>query len=154
MDINAPFHVRILSRCGVHIHMPTLLFFKDGQKVGELRLRLEGSKQFPALRAKVQLVFNKHKPADVEVVAPVRARALCSHEGCTSQFRAGGLCSRHGAQQKSCSMEGCKSQAQKEGVCVTHGAKTKRCGHKGCSKQVVRGGKCNSHGQSERPETF
>ncbi len=85
-------------------------------------------------------------------VAPVKLRALCSHEGCKNQFRAGGLCHRHGAQRRACSMEGCMSQAQKEGVCVTHGAQTRRCDHEGCSKQVVRGGKCNSHGQSERPQ--
>jgi hypothetical protein len=85
-------------------------------------------------------------------VAPVKVRALCSHEGCKNQFRAGGLCYRHGAQRRACSMEGCMSQAQKEGVCVTHGAQTRRCDHEGCSKQVVRGGKCNSHGQSERPQ--
>ena len=98
-----------------------------------------------------------HEPAAVEeeavrFVAPVKVRALCSHEGCKNQFRAGGLCYRHGAQRRACSMEGCMSQAQKEGVCVTHGAQTRRCDHEGCSKQVVRGGKCNSHGQSERPQ--
>jgi thiol-disulfide isomerase/thioredoxin len=158
MYIDAPFQGRILINCG--IHMPIFQFFRDGKEVDELELRLQGSKTFPILSAKVRLVFNKHKPADVEdeavclVVAPVRVRALCSHKGCTSQLRAGGLCSRHGAQQNSCSMEGYKRQAQKEGVCVTHGATTKRCGQEGCSKQVVRGGKCNSHGQSERLETF
>jgi hypothetical protein len=88
----------------------------------------------------------------VPFVAPVKVRALCSHEGCKNQFRAGGLCSSHGAQRRACSMEGCMSQARKEGVCVTHGAQTRRCDHEGCSKQVVRGGKCNSHGQSERPQ--
>jgi hypothetical protein len=87
-----------------------------------------------------------------QFVAPVKARALCGHEGCKNQFQAGGLCSRHGAQQRVCSMEGCMSQYQKEGVCVTHGAQTRSCDHEGCSKQVVRGGKCNSHGQSERPQ--
>ena len=55
----------------------------------------------------------------VPFVAPVKVRALCSHEGCKNQFRAGGLCSRHGAQRRACSMEGCMSQARKEGVCVT-----------------------------------
>ncbi len=90
----------------------------------------------------------------VQSVAPVKVRALCSHEGCKNQLQAGGLCSRHGAQQKACSMEECMRQAQKEGVCVTHGAQTRRCGHKGCSKQIVRGGKCNCHGQSERPQMF
>ncbi len=154
MDVDAPFHGRILSMCSVHKHMFTLLFFKDGQKVDELKLWLGKAQQIPALREKVQLVFNEHKPADVEVEAPVRAGALCSHEGCANQFRAGGLCSQHGAKQKSCSMEGCKSQAQKGGVCVTHGAKTKHCGQDGCSKQVVRGGKCKGHGQSKRPEMF
>ena len=88
----------------------------------------------------------------VPFVAPVKVRALCSHEGCKNQFKSGGLCYRHGAQRRACSMEGCMSQAQKEGVCVTHGAQTRRCDHEGCSKQVVRGGKCNSHGQSERPQ--
>jgi hypothetical protein len=34
----------------------------------------------------------------VQSVAPVKVRALCSHEGCKNQLRAGGLCSRHGAQ--------------------------------------------------------
>jgi len=84
----------------------------------------------------------------VPFVALVKMRALCSHEGCKNQFRAGGLCYRHSAQQRACSMEGCMSIALKEGVCVTHGAQTRRCDHEGCSKQVVRGGKCNSHGQS------
>jgi hypothetical protein len=88
----------------------------------------------------------------VPFVAPVKVRALCSHEGCKNQFKSGGLCYRHGAQRRACSMEGCMSQAQKEGVCVTHGAQTRLCDHEGCSKQVVRGGKCNSHGQSERPQ--
>jgi hypothetical protein len=88
----------------------------------------------------------------VPFVAPMKVRALCSHEVCKNQVRAGGLCSRHGAQQKACSVEGCMSIAQKEGVCVTHGAQTRRCDHEGCSKQVVRGGKCNSHGQSETPQ--
>jgi hypothetical protein len=90
----------------------------------------------------------------VQSVAPVKVRALCSHEGCKNQFRAGGLCSTHSAQRRACSMEGCMRQAQKEGVCVTHGAQSRRCGHEGCSNQVVRGGKCNSHGQSERPQMF
>lgn len=158
MYIDAPFERRTLINCG--IHMPTFQFFRDGKKLDEVELRLQGAKIFWALSAKVQSVFNKHKPADVEdetvclVVAPVRARALCSHKGCTSQFQAGGLCSRYSAQQKSCSMEGCKRQAQKKGVCVKHGATTKCCGQEGCSKQVDRGGKCNSHGQSERLETF
>jgi hypothetical protein len=67
----------------------------------------------------------------VPFVAPVKVRALCSHEGCKNQFQAGGLCYRHCAQQRACSMEGCMSQAQKEGVCVTHGAQTRRCDHKG-----------------------
>ncbi len=71
----------------------------------------------------------------VPFVAPVEVRALCSHEGCKNQFQAGGLCYRHGAQQRACSMEGCMGQARKEGVCVTHGAQTRRCDHKGCSKQ-------------------
>ena len=44
-----------------------------------------------------------HEPAAdeeeaVRFVAPVKVRALCSHEGCKNQFRAGGLCHRHGAQ--------------------------------------------------------
>jgi len=43
----------------------------------------------------------------VPFVAPVKVRALCSHEGCKNQFRAGGLCYRHGAQRRACSMEGC-----------------------------------------------
>jgi hypothetical protein len=47
----------------------------------------------------------------VPFVAPVKVRALCSHEGCKNQFQAGGLCYRHGAQQRACSMEGCMSQA-------------------------------------------
>jgi hypothetical protein len=89
----------------------------------------------------------------VPFVAPVKVRALCNHEGCKNQFRAGGRCSRHGAQRRACSiMEGCMSIAQKEGVCVTHGAQTRRCDHEGCSKQIVRGEKCNIHGQSERPQ--
>ncbi len=89
MDIDAPFHGQILSRYGIHKQTAMFLFFRDGQMVDELRLQLGGSKPFPGLRAKVQLVFNKHKPADGEVVVtPVRqARALCSHEGCTNQFQ-------------------------------------------------------------------
>ncbi len=83
----------------------------------------------------------------VPLVSPVKVRSLCSHEGCKNQFRAGGLCNRHGAQRRACSMEGCMSQARKEGVCVTHGAQTRCCDHKGCSKQVVRGGKCNIHSE-------
>ncbi len=90
----------------------------------------------------------------VQFFAPVKVKALCRHEGCSNQFQARGVCSRHGAKRRACRMKGCTRQAQKEGVCVKHGAKTKRCDYKGCSKQVVRGGKCNSHGQSERPETL
>ncbi len=92
-----------------------------------------------------------NEPAADEEEA-VKVRALCSHEGCKNQFRAGGLCYMHGAQQRACSMEGYMSQAQNEGVCVAHGAQTRHCDHEGCFKQVVRGGKCNSHGQSERPQ--
>ncbi len=69
----------------------------------------------------------------VQFVAPVKVRALCHHEGCSNQFRAGEVCSRHGAKRRACRMKGCTHQAQKEGVCVKHGAKTKRCDHKGCS---------------------
>jgi hypothetical protein len=57
MDVDAPFHRRILSMCGIHRQMYTLLFFKDGQKVNELKLRLGKSKQIPALREKVQFGF-------------------------------------------------------------------------------------------------
>ena len=44
-----------------------------------------------------------HEPAAdeeeaVRFVAPVKVRALCSHEGCKNQFKSGGLCYRHGAQ--------------------------------------------------------
>jgi len=65
----------------------------------------------------------------VRFVAPVKVRALCSHEDCKNHFRAGGLCHRHSAQQRACIMEGCMSQARKEGVCVTHGALTRHCDH-------------------------
>ena len=34
----------------------------------------------------------------VPFVAPVKVRALCSHEGCKNQFKSGGLCYRQGAQ--------------------------------------------------------
>jgi len=51
MYIDAPFMGRILRSCG--IHMPTFQFFRDGKKVDELELRLQGEKTFPALSAKV-----------------------------------------------------------------------------------------------------
>ncbi len=47
----------------------------------------------------------------VQFVAP-----LCHHEGCSNQFQAGGVSSRHGAKQRACRMKGCTCQAQKEGV--------------------------------------
>jgi hypothetical protein len=67
----------------------------------------------------------------VRFVAPVplKGRALCHHDGCSNQFRAGGVCSRQDAKRRGCRMKGCTHQAQKEGVCVRHGAKTKRCDH-------------------------
>ena len=51
MYIDAPFMGRILRSCG--IHMPTFQFFRDGKKVDELELRLQGETTFPALSAKV-----------------------------------------------------------------------------------------------------
>ena len=72
------------------------------------------------LRATAALAFasllTEPAPDEEEVVqsvAPVKVRALYSHEGCKNQFQAGGLCSGHGAQQRACSMEGCMRQAQK-----------------------------------------
>ena len=121
MDIDAPFHGQILSRYGIHKHTAMFLFFKDGQMVDELRLQLGGSKPFPGLRAKVQSVFNKHKPSDGEVaVTPVRrARALCSHEGYTNQFQARGLCSKHGAKLKVLQYGGMQEPSTKGG-CLCH----------------------------------
>jgi thiol-disulfide isomerase/thioredoxin len=51
MYIDAPFQGRILINCG--IHMPTFQFFRDGKKVDELELRLQGANKFPALSTKV-----------------------------------------------------------------------------------------------------
>ena len=45
----------------------------------------------------------------------------CSHEGCTSHAKTGGLCIRHG-ERKVCSHEGCSKYAEKGGVCRSHGA--------------------------------
>jgi hypothetical protein len=46
----------------------------------------------------------------------------CSHEGCTSLARNGGVCKKHGAKVKLCSQERCNNQAVKGGVCRRHGA--------------------------------
>ena len=51
MCIDAPFTGRILLNCG--IYMPTFQFFRDGKKVDELELRLQGAITIPALSAKV-----------------------------------------------------------------------------------------------------
>ena len=38
--------------------------------------------------------------------------------------------------KKTCSHKGCTSYARKGGVCVTNGAKVKRCSFEGCTNQV------------------
>ena len=57
MDFDAPFHRRIFL-CVAATSTCILLFFMDGQKVDELKLRLGKAKQIPALREKVQSFFN------------------------------------------------------------------------------------------------
>jgi hypothetical protein len=49
----------------------------------------------------------------------------CSSEGCTNIVVKGGVCVRHGAEQKKkqCSINGCTNQSKRRGVCIRHGAK-------------------------------
>ena len=75
-----------------------------------------------------------------------RARKICSHEGCTTQARKGGICIKHGAEQKRCSHYGCANAALNRGVCISHGAVRKSCNVEGCANKVNKGGVCVRHG--------
>ena len=70
----------------------------------------------------------------------------CSHKGCSNKSRKGGVCRRHGSIEKRCSHEGCTTNAAKGGVCCKHGAKLKQCSHGGCTHFAVNGGVCMRHG--------
>lgn len=80
-----------------------------------------------------------------------RERDICKITGCKKFSRMGGVCFRHGEDNRIffCSIEGCTKWVQNEGLCVKHGAKVKCCSYEGCTKQVVRGGRCKHH-----PERF
>ena len=65
-------------------------------------------------------------------------RKHCSHEGCTSFVKKGGVCIRHGAEVKKCSNEGCAKRARKGGVCKTHGAEVKKCNHEVALTKSIR----------------
>jgi len=62
------------------------------------------------------------------------------------------VCATHGAQYKRCSHEGCTSKAKKGGVCFRHGAKTP-CVHEGCKNKVQLGGLCKKHYRLAFPST-
>jgi len=97
---------------------------------------------------------NKRKASGGDSAKPKskRARKYCSHEGCTTQARKGGVCIKHGAEVKTCNQEGCTTQARKGGVCIKHRAEVKQyhktCSHEGCTTLAVSGyeGKCIRHG--------
>lgn len=111
----------------------------------------------------------------------VPKRKYCSHEGCTSLVRKGGVCGRHGARRqtcrydgctnvsvrggacwkhgatpKLCSHPGCTNYSQKKGVCIRHGAEIaqKKCGVEGCTNNALRGGICVRHGSKPRTCSF
>ena len=74
---------------------------------------------------------------------------ICSHDGCNSHAKVGGVCIKHGAQIKRCSHNNCTKQAQIGGVCVRHGAKIRRpkiCSYDGCINRSKESGVCIRHG--------
>ena len=62
----------------------------------------------------------------------MKTKKTCSHKGCTSYARKGGVCVTNGAKVKRCSFEGCTNQV--------------RCSFEGCASSAQKGGVCWRHG--------
>jgi len=119
----------------------------DDASMASGRLHRPGGAQEQRAAATRMRVIHKARSTSTRRVKKGRGWE-CSHEGCTSHAKKGGVCVKHGAKitRKNCSREGCTKLAARGGVCIRHGATVPKCSHEGCTNHAKKGGVCVRHG--------